>query len=183
MSSDQNRPAEAWVAIARVLRPHGLRGTMRLKPLTRTIGDFLDSSTREFYIRQGRQISGPFRLYGAKEVKGIVHADFEGITGRTEAEAFTNGDLVVPEEELAGLPKDEFYAFQFEGIEVRAPGSNTVLGRVIAAREGAAHDYLVLDLKQVPGREVLLPLIPEFVPVVELTEGFVEIILPEGLLD
>jgi 16S rRNA processing protein RimM len=188
MNSTPARSADGtpgdWVAVAVVMRPHGLRGTMRLKPLTRSAEELAEAPVRQFAVRsqQGRIIA---RLT-AEELwvrEGIVMANFEQVTDRTTAEQYTNMDLVIAESDLWELGEEEYYVNQLEGLEVRDAVTGQPLGIVRTAQEGAAHDYLVLRLDHVPGRDTLLPLIPQFVPRVSISEGRVEVVIPPGLVE
>jgi len=175
---------EEWVVVARILRPHGLRGTFRLMPFTRSPEELIEPPARDkFHVqRDGEIIAGPLVLESAKLQKNIVLAKFEGFTRREKSEEFVNAELVVHQDHMWD-PEDGFYIYQLEGLEARDADTKQKIGTVTTAREGAAHDYLVLDLDQTEEKETLLPLIPQFVPLIEIEEKFVEIRLPEGLLD
>ncbi|MBI5155138.1 16S rRNA processing protein RimM [Candidatus Poribacteria bacterium] len=172
-----------WVAVARVLRPHGLRGIMRLQPLTGNPADLLENELPQLRFRRGDDIIGEAKLVKGDIHGGILFAQFEGIGDRSAAERFTNCDLVIPESDRWPLPEGTYYMDDLAGLEAREAGTGRVLGRVAAAREGAAHDYLELDLETAPGKATLLPLIPLYVPRVDIAGRFVEVVIPEGLLD
>ncbi len=172
-----------WVAVAAVLRPHGLRGVFRLKPLTRAPEDFLEAPLENLRVRRSGRVAEELKLVESRLVgNGLIHATFEGISDRTTAEKFVNCELVIPEADRWELPEGEYYIDDFAGLEVRDSGSGEPLGTVKTAREGAAHDYLVLKLAGV-AEETLLPILPQFVQRVDIAGGFVEVTIPEGLTD
>ncbi|MEQ8820938.1 MAG: ribosome maturation factor RimM [Sumerlaeia bacterium] len=175
---------DKWVVVAHILRPHGLRGTMRLKAITRTPEDFLEFAPDRFFLRrQGRVGPEEYHLLEAKIVKDVIHATFEEILDRTAAEQYTNCDFVIPEEERWELPEGEFFVDDLRGLDVVDAASGERLGVVSDAREGAAHDYLILDLNAAKGKETYLPIHPEFVARVAIADGRVEVKIPEGLVD
>lgn len=183
MTESGQDAGQAWVVVAQVMRPHGLRGTLRLKPLTRSAEELVDAPVESYHVRLGRRLLGPYRVDEMWVSGGTVHARFEGIDDRTAAEALTTGELVVPSDQLWPAPPDSFYIHDLEGLEVRDADSGARLGTVRTAREGTAHDYLVLDLEAAPGQEVLLPLLPQFVPDLDPARRVATVRIPEGLVD
>jgi len=174
---------DPWVAVAVFQRPHGLKGQVRLRPLTRDPEDLLAGPVRNFHVRQNGRIVADLTMVEGEVRQGLVYAFFEEIPDRTAAERFTNADLVIAEEDLWEPQDGGHYVFQLEGLEARDAATGERLGTVRTAREGAAHDFLVLDLLAAPGRDTLLPLIPDFVPRIDVKGGFVEVAIPEGLVD
>ncbi len=175
--------ADDWVTIAVILRPHGLRGVFRLKALTRTPEDLVEAPLEELRVRRNGRLAEELVLTEARVMEnGIIQARFEGINDRTAAEKFTNCELVIPESERWELPDGEYYIDELSGLEARSSETGEKIGTVKTAREGAAHDYLVLKLDGVP-EETLLPIIPQFVSRVSVAEGFAEVTIPEGLTD
>jgi ribosomal 30S subunit maturation factor RimM len=72
--------------------------------------------------------------------------------------------LEVPVEVLPALARDEYYAFQLEGLVVEQEGGRE-LGRVVRVTPGVANDVLELD------SGVALPLVEDCVLAVELDTG------------
>lgn len=174
---------DPWVTVAVFQRPHGLRGEVRLRPLTRTPEELLDCGRTAFRARRGGVWLGELTLGGWKVQRGLVYAFFDEIPDRTAAERFTNADLVVPETEMWQPPDGGYYIYQLEGLAAVDAGTGEVLGRVKTGREGAAHDFLVLDLDAARGREVLLPIVPAFVHSIDIAAGKATVSLPEGLVE
>jgi len=156
---------------------------MRLKPLTRDPADFLEIEAKVFRLRRGGKIEGELTLEGAELRGDLIYAEFTEVPDRTAAERFTNCDLVIREEERWELPPGSYWFDDLPGLIVLDAESGDELGVVTAGREGPANDYLVLDLKAAAGKETLLPLIPRFVPEVDIAARRVRVLIPPGLLD
>jgi len=182
MSAPQS--GEDWVAVAVMLRPHGMHGICRVKTLTRTPDDFLDAPVETLRVRRNGKLEGELTIEEMELMdSGIVHVRFAGINDRTAAEKLTNCDLVIPEGERWELPEGEYYADHLAGLELRDATGRTI-GTVVGADEGAAHDYLVLRLDDAKNRgNVLLPMVPQFVHKVDVKGGYVQATIPEGLAD
>ncbi|MDK2971535.1 MAG: rRNA processing protein RimM [Candidatus Sumerlaeota bacterium] len=183
MGEPEQASGQSWVMVALVLRPHGLKGVMRLKPMTRQAEELIDAPVEKFHVRQGRKISGPLTREEFWMGNKILYARFAEVPDRTAAEQFVNGELLIREEDLWEQPEETYYIHDLEGMDVVDHATGTVLGSVRTAQEGTAHDFLILDLEGVAGSDTLLPLIPLYVPEVNVTARKVRVNIPDGLLD
>lgn len=179
---EDERPEDHWVLVAKILRPHGLRGTFRLKPETRSPQDLVDCPIEKFYIRQNGKIVQELTKISAKIHKDLVQMKFKEISDRTGAEKFVNNELVIEESERWDLPEGEYYVDDLVGLTIRN-NQNEDIGKVVSAQEGTAHDYLQIELSNFENQKALLPLIPEFVLKVNLEEKYVNLDIPEGLFE
>lgn len=104
---------------------------------------------------------------------------FEGIDDRTEAETLVKAILLVdaPVEELPAEP-DAWYDHQLAGLKVFREGRE--IGTLVRVDHLPAQDLLVI---QSDGKELLLPFIKAFVPVVDVEAGKIEITPPGGLFE
>ncbi len=170
-----------WVAVGVVLRPHGLRGAVLVKPLTRTTEEFLEAPLDRVHLRRAGTDMGAFRIAGRSLHKGLPMVTFAGVANRTASEQLKGAEIVIPEEERWDPGEGSFYFDELEGLALVEEGRE--IGRVLRVEEGTAHDFLVFRHPRHPRREVLLPFRPEFVLSVARDEGRIDIRLPEGLLD
>lgn len=178
--------SDEWVVVAVFQRPHGLRGTTRLRPLTSSLDEFLEMPNREFRVRRQGRVDADEVLtldWMEPDAEQTVRVKFKELGDRTAAERYTNAELVIRESERWSLDEGEYWHDDLAGLTVLDDRSGAMLGRVSHATDGLAHDYLVLALDAAPGKETLLPLVPEFVRDVDLAGGTVRVIIPDGLLD
>lgn len=174
---------EGWIAIALVARPHALRGAVLLKALTRTPDELLDAPVEAVYFRHRGNIQGPFRIEEMAMHKGMPYVFFEGIEDRTTAEQYIGHEVVIPAAERWELEEGRFYYDDLQGLAAEEEGTGRPLGPVLRVEDGAAHDYLILNHPQREGRPLMIPMTPQFVPHVDLEQGRIRVIIPEGLLD
>jgi 16S rRNA processing protein RimM len=172
-----------WVTVAVMLRPHGMHGMCRLKPLTRNPEDFLDAEPAKLKVRRNGRIEGELTFEEMELVDGgIIFARFAEIADRTAAERYVNCDLVIPESERWPLTEG-YYVDHLVGLELRDTTGKRI-GEVITGRDGAAHDYLAIRLDGAVWQgELLLPLIPQFVHKIDIEGKYAEVTIPEGLAD
>jgi 16S rRNA processing protein RimM len=162
------------VAVARVGRPHGLRGELRLDPaggLPAGLGSY-----RTLLLEQ-RGVYTPVELEGERRNGRFLLAKFSGIDTPEQARAWTHATLWVDRAEMPPLADDEFYHADLVGCRVEDEGG-AGLGEVVDVVAGGAHDLLVV---REAGREWMLPVLARWVPAIEVDQRRIVVRLPEGL--
>jgi 16S rRNA processing protein RimM len=157
------------VVIGVAVAPHGVRGTLRVRPA---------GSGR--HLREGSEpvVGGRRRriLRVRQTPKGFL-IDFEGIDGREQAQALTGRELLLDRSELDAPEPDEFYVGDLVGL-VAVTRSGEALGTVLETFETGAHEVLVIRGSG-PVAEHLVPFTLEHVPEVDLEEGRLVVRPPE----
>jgi 16S rRNA processing protein RimM len=135
------------VAVGRILAPFGLKGELKVQPLT--------DNPRRFAVRSklwaGAQ---PVTILKSREAQGYVYVMFKGYVDRGSVDRFRHAMLQVPEDLLPQLGEGEFYRFQLAGLTVVDP-QGTVLGTLEEVIETGAND--VYRIRTAAGEDVLLP--------------------------
>ncbi len=167
------------VAIGQVTRAHGLRGELRVVPLTDRPGRFSDlaqcvlwDTTRD--TRQTRRIRAA-RLHG-----DAVLVQLEGCDSVDDANALVGRLLAIPESDVLPPPPGQFYPWQLRGARVQTSRGDEV-GTISGIEPSPAHDLWVVA--GADGREHLIPAVPSIVVDVDVAAGRVVIDPPDGLLD
>ncbi|MBI4714537.1 MAG: 16S rRNA processing protein RimM [Nitrospirae bacterium] len=156
-----------WVAVGRILRPHGLRGELKVEPLTdnprrfepgnRLLVRRRDGETVEVEVEKVRPFQNRFLL--------VVFSGCQTLSG---AEGLSGGWVLVPEEDLPALPEGRYYLHQILGMEVFEEGSGTYLGKVEEIIPTGSNDVYVVRKGKT---EHLIPGIPEAVAAVDVAGG------------
>jgi 16S rRNA processing protein RimM len=184
LSSDLPPPPK-YLQIARVLRPHGVRGDLRIQVIT-SFPDRMNERPNVFIgpapdsYRATREGLKAFRITRAHRDKGdqwLIH--LSGIDDRDAAEAFRTMSVFVPIEDATPLQDGEFYLFQLMGLAVVSTDGKA-LGTLTQVLETGANDVLVVK-GEVYG-EVLLPLIDGVIQQVDLPGRTITVHLLDGLL-
>jgi 16S rRNA processing protein RimM len=166
------------VVIGEIARPHGLRGEMRVTPLTDHPERF-ERVTHCVLWDQARDTREPCRVTGARRQGAAVLLSLAGCETVEAASALVGRLVALPEDEALPLPPGRFYPWQLEGCRVLTDGGREV-GRVLRVEQSAAQDLWVVSDGT---RERLIPAVAEIVLEVDLTAGRVVIRPPEGLLE
>jgi 16S rRNA processing protein RimM len=160
-----------YVAVGRVLGPWGLRGDVKVEPLT----DF-----PQRFAAGGRVCAGgvSYVIERGRWQRGHVFLKLAGIDSANAAEALRQQLLEVPEDELRPLGEGQYYHFQILGLEVRTTAGE-VLGRVEQIISTGSNDVFVV---RGPRGEVLIPAVDDVVKSVDPAAGRIEVEVVEGLL-
>lgn len=166
------------VAVARILAPHGVRGEVRVEPLTDDPSRL--ARLRECTVRlpQGPELS--VRVAQARPgARGAFILRFESVRSRTEAEGLRGGWVEIPVREALPLPAGRYYRFEIVGMEVVDAGGRR-LGEVADVIESPAHDLWCVQ-RPGGGSELLIPATRQVVREVDTERRRIVVELPAGL--
>jgi 16S rRNA processing protein RimM len=158
------------IVVGRVLSPHGLRGEVKVEPLT----DFPERFERDSRL----WLDGVERKVerGRPQGRSII-LKLEGIDDRAKAESLRGHDLTVPE--VAELPSEEglYYLHDIIGLRVLDRHGADV-GRVADVLMTGSNDVYVIEGER---GELLLPALDDVVLEVDVGEGRILVDPPDGL--
>lgn len=162
-------PPGPVLRVGRVIGAHGVRGEVRVEPLT----DFPDR------FRPGAQVEVDGRLMTISAVSGggaQLLLRFQEVADREQAAGLRDAYITVPLAQARALPEGRFYHFQLVGLRVR-DRQGRELGTVLEVLSYPANDVLRVG-GGIRG-EVLVPMVKAVVVSVDLGAGVIEIDLPE----
>lgn len=170
-----------YVAIGEIASPHGLRGEVKVVPLT----DFPDR-----FARTARVLLGPPGGEPAEEPVEVERARVQGrfvlaklarVDSVEEAARLRGRLMYVPREETEPLPEGRFYRFDLEGLSV-VTEDGVALGELAAVVENPANDLFVIRPPG-GGRDILIPALRSVVRKVDLKTGRMVVRLIPGLVE
>jgi 16S rRNA processing protein RimM len=165
------------IAVGEVLRPYGVRGEVRVRPLT-------DRPKERFRRLEACFLWEPGR--GRREACRVVERSFdgegvrvrlEGVESPEAARALQGRLLAVERTEVLPPRPGEFYPWQLEGATVETPDGR-VIGRFVRVEDSPAQPLWVIERD---GREWMLPAVAEFVMEVSVAERRIVATPPDGL--
>ncbi len=172
--------------MARVLRPHGVRGEVAAEILT----DFPDRLTRLKSATLWNARSSTARrvqvrkcwLSHSRGGQAIFH--FEGSDSVADAKKLVDLEVQIPLSERMVLPAGSFYASDLMGCEVFERDGGAFVGRVRDV-QFPGEDLKGTPLLEVetPHGELLVPLAQEICVAIDTAARRIEVALPEGLSD
>jgi 16S rRNA processing protein RimM len=185
---------EELMPVGRLVAAQGLRGELRLLPLS----DFPERFTRPGpRWLEGRRAEPPqqVELLSGRQLPGkeLFVVRLGGIDDRDGAEALVGRHLLVPAGDRPALQPGEFHLLDLMGLEVRLLPQGLRLGHVTDLIH-AGNDLLEIELDgdrdgggngdgDGPARRLLIPFVEPIVPEVHIAAGWVGLTPPPGLLD
>jgi 16S rRNA processing protein RimM len=162
-----------FLAVGRVLRPHGLRGELRVEIHTDYPERF--ALYRQLYLGSAYV---PYRLEGHRFHQGVVLLTLEGIDDRNKATALQGQWVWIAMDDAVPLEEGEYYLHQVLDLRVITVDGEE-LGWVAEIIETGANDVYVVHGAR---GEILLPAIPEVIVKVDVQAGKMTVRLLDGLV-
>jgi 16S rRNA processing protein RimM len=165
------------VAVAKIVRPRGLKGEVvaeiltdfperfdGLKDVTAVLPDAkrLELKIEEHWFQNGRLV-----------------VKFEGYDSVEAAETLRNAEICVGESEAVELDEDEFFDWQIEGCSVETV-DGTKVGTVRELQRTGGTENLLVDGID---RDFLIPFAEAICVEIDVEKKLIRIDPPEGLLD
>ncbi|MBD1591099.1 ribosome maturation factor RimM [Arthrobacter sp. S1_S22] len=162
--------------VARIGKPHGIRGEVTVQVLTDAPGDRFVPGT-EFVVEPAS--AGPLTVNSARWNKDILLLGFDEIRTRNEAETLRGAKLFIETEELDEGDDEGWYEHELVGLEARI--GPRVVGKVTALNTMPVQDLLMVTTPE--GKEILVPFVEQIVPEVNVDGGFILLTPPDGLFE
>ena len=162
--------------VARILRPHGLRGDLVVRSLTDHSETLMDTAT----VYLGLDSDTPVPVQTARLHKGNPLLKLEGIDDMDSALALKGVDICLPREELAPLEEDEFFLHDLVGLTVRDYDGKNV-GTVDGIMETGGPPLLTIARSD--GKEFLVPFASGTIEDVDSDAGIIRLANLPGLID
>ena len=169
----------ALVAVGEVLRPWGLQGEVRVRPLTDRPKERFTGLSECVLWEPVPDRRETCRIASCRFEGETVLLRMEGVTSPEDARRFTGRLLAVAQEDVLPAPEGHFYPWEMAGAAVETRDGRRV-GEFVRV-EGSEGQPLWVVAEG--GREHLVPAVPEIVVEVNLAERRIVIDPPEGLLE
>jgi len=168
---------EDLVAIAKLIKPRGLRGEIVADVLT-DFPERFENLERVFIVRP----NGETAEIGIEKFwfqKNRIILKFVGFDSIETAETLRDCEIGVPESEIVELEADEFYDWQLQGCAVETIEGEK-LGLVKEVLRTGGTEILVVAGET---KEYLIPFAETICISVDLENKLIKIDAPEGLLE
>lgn len=168
-----------FLLLGQVLRPHGVRGELRVNVMTA----YPERIGPDMTVYLGSDPNNPdtateYKIVQARSHQQYLILQLEGITDRNAADRLRERYVMVALAEAVPLAEDEFYLYQAIGLAVYTDAGEN-LGKVVEILETGANDVYVV---QGPRGEILLPSIEDCILDIDIEAGKMTVHLLDGLL-
>jgi 16S rRNA processing protein RimM len=171
--------------VGRIVAAQGLRGELRVNPLSDFPERFTRPGPRWLRNRQGGLQTT--RLLNGRSLPGreLFVIRLEGVNDRTAAEALVGQELLVPAADRPRLEPGEFHLLDLVGLAVHRLDEAGNRGELIGHVRDLLHagnDLLEVQLHG-SDRTLWIPFVQAIAPRVDLANGWIGITPPPGLLE
>lgn len=167
------------IAVAKVLTTHGIKGAVKVLPLTDFPERLRDLKT-VYICHHGKSVRA--QVIGAQPAKrGQWILQFAEFSTIDKAEELRNALIKIDREDLVSLPEDHYFVFDLVGCKVIS-SDGKVLGHLREVLSTGANDVYVVEPLGA-GKELLLPATKEVVRKIDLAAGQIVVRVIPGLLD
>lgn len=158
------------IVIGKIVAPHGVRGDIRIMPLTDRPEQFLDLSY--LLLEDGRQLT----VKAARFHKRMVLVSTKEITTMNDAELLRDKKILIRAEDLPPLEEGRFYVADLIGLPVFDEEGKQLGTFKDSITTGSNDVYIVA----VPGgKDLLIPALKIYVREINLQEKRIVVKLPE----
>ncbi|MBQ7759685.1 MAG: 16S rRNA processing protein RimM [Phascolarctobacterium sp.] len=158
------------IIIGKIVAPHGVRGDIRIMPLTEKPDLFLDLDY--LLLEGGKKLT----VKSARFHKRMVLVTTKEITTMNDAELLRDKYIYIKAEDLPELEDDEFYVADLVGIPVYDLEGKQI-GTFKDSLSTGSNDVYVIA---VPGaKDILVPALKEYFKEINLAEKRIVVQLPE----
>ncbi|WP_052888355.1 ribosome maturation factor RimM [Thermogemmatispora carboxidivorans] len=165
-----------WATVGRVIAPFGLRGEVKVLPMS----DLPD----RFAQLEAVYCGSPPRRHRIEHVRpyksGLVLLKLQGFDSLTAAEALRNCELQIPLAELPPLPPDSYYQHDILNLRVLTLDGQEV-GSITEIWLTGSNDVYAIRMRD--GRQALIPAVKEVVKQIDLVRRTMYIDPLPGMLD
>lgn len=163
---------QQYLEVGKVTSVHGLMGEVRVQPWADSPEFLCKFST--LYVDEAHW---PVKVERARVHKNMVIMKFENTIDVPTALSMRNAVLHIDRAD-ANLPEGSFFLADVMGLEVRDAANGKVLGKIADVLTLPANNVYVVQGGE---RELMIPAVDEFVPKVDIDEGYILVNMIEGL--
>ena len=154
---------EDLLVVGQIINTHGLRGEMKVMPLTEDMRRF---DYLEYVILKGKQV----KVEGVKYFKDKVILKLEGINSIEEAEKLKRTYLEIEREDAIELEEDEYFIVDLVGCTV-VDTEGFEYGKIKDVIQTPSNDVYWVQGK----KEVLVPVLKDIVLDINMDEKLITI--------
>jgi 16S rRNA processing protein RimM len=169
-----------YLALGEILRPHGIKGEVRMRVLT----DFPERLPKMKTVFIGNSpTTTKAKTIELENVRllpeDIALLKFVGLDNRNDVEYLRGQFILIDTPNAVPLEDDEYYTYQLIGLTV-VTENGRILGKIKDIMETGANDVIIVDGTE--GTEILIPDAPNVWVELDFDGGIATVNLPDGLL-
>jgi 16S rRNA processing protein RimM len=162
---------EAFIAIGRLTKPHGLHGEVVMLPYVYDLTLLPDLTDQPLLLRQGKDKIQERWVIDWRAFKKRLLLRLNACHDVMHAEALREWEVLIPRHWFPPLPPGEYYWFEIEGLTVYA-SDGQYIGTIAEIIYTGSNDVYVV---RHDAHEVLVPALKDVVRAIDLEQGSVHL--------
>lgn len=168
---------ENLVLVGSVLRPHGLKGLLRIRSFAQSEKSFLKAGT--VFLKTTLGETREHAVLSISPHQSIFLLNLKGLGSLEEAEPYRGAAIFIKKGSLSRETDEEYFWHEIIGLQVYL-NSGEYLGTIKGVFPTGSNDVFVL---QEGGAEILIPAIHDVVQEIDLERNRMIINAMEGMLE
>lgn len=160
---------EEMLIIGKIGKPHGIKGELRVYPLT-------DFPERFEKLRTAYIDNTAFDITSTRYSNDFVILKIKDFNNREQAATVTGKLLKINRADAAPLAKGEYYSFDIIGLIVYDE-NDICLGKIIDIIKTGSNDVYIIEEAET-AKHILIPALKKVVTNIDLTNKRMDIIMP-----
>lgn len=163
------------IQIGVVQKPFGIRGEVKVKPMTEYINDRFKVGNSIELVLNDKVYN--YIIESVRSHQGSLLVKFEGLDNLNDVEFYHRGIIQIDRNELDDLDDNEFYFTDIIGFDLKV--DDVLIGKVTEVMDLPAHPVLRVKTND---EDKLIPFVDSFIKEVNTEEGVIYVMGMEGLL-
>lgn len=163
------------IQIGVVQKPFGIRGEVKVKPMTEYINDRFKVGNSIELVLNDKVYN--YIIESVRSHQGSLLVKFEGLDNLNDVEFYHRGVIQIDRSDLDNLDDDEFYFTDIIGFDLKV--DDVLIGKVTEVMDLPAHPVLRVKTND---EDKLIPFVDSFIKEVNTEEGVIYVMGMEGLL-
>ena len=164
-----------YLSIGQIINTHGLRGAVKVYPLTDDISRF--EKLKEVYVEENDGIV-KYKVESVKFLSSTVSVKLKGVDSEEAANKLRGSYIKVDRKSAVKLPKDTYFICDLIDLEVYDE-KGLLLGTVKDVLQTGSNDVYVI---QSSWKDILIPALKDIVKKIDLVNKKILVEMPEGLI-
>ena len=172
--------ASEWLTVGKIKDAHGIRGELFALVFSGNPEWVENGQPLQLATEEGAAPERSYRIKSSKAHKNGFILKLDEVKSRNQAEELKGLLIQVSRDRLSTDEGENPYLFEFQGARVHLSGGGLV-GEVTGFASHPGQD--LLEVQTEDGKELLIPLVDEFIESFDRESKTLVMVLPEGLLD
>lgn len=168
-----------WIAIGRLIKPHGVRGELVFLPYVSDLALLPELRDQQVALQHGTAPPQTRTISHWRPFNKRVLMRFEACQDKTQAALLRDYEVCVPQHHFPPLPTGEYYWFEIEGLAVYASDGRYVGSIAEIIYTGSNDVYVVQD----GTGEILVPALKDVVRTIDTQRGEMHLLITPSDLE